>query len=217
MNIKGGLLKDLGHLDLSIKAYTEALSIKPDYFEAYNNMGLVLKKQGKLDKAIQAYKKSLSIKPNFEMALNNMGIVLLEQGKLSKAIQAYKQALSIKPNYAEATNNFLSLRIQLLGTTINMGQKNDPSNGINSMLLRKPRYIILQAICAFLKPDQNLVGEHLKEFSNCDSKLMAKLDRGQQVFCASYNSLLSKLNESLSVTKLAFINGQTVFHLGESH
>ena len=44
----GVALKEQG-LDEAIEAYNKALSIKPDYAEAHNNMGNALKDQGKLD------------------------------------------------------------------------------------------------------------------------------------------------------------------------
>jgi tetratricopeptide (TPR) repeat protein len=34
--------------------------MKPDYAEAYNNMGIALQDQGKLDEAIESYNKALS-------------------------------------------------------------------------------------------------------------------------------------------------------------
>ena len=36
----------------AIEAYNKALSIKPDYAEAYNSMGIVLQEQSKLEEAI---------------------------------------------------------------------------------------------------------------------------------------------------------------------
>ncbi len=36
-------------------------SIKPDYFEAFNNMGNVFEDNDNLDLAIEAYKKALNI------------------------------------------------------------------------------------------------------------------------------------------------------------
>ena len=101
----GVVFKEQGRIDETIKAYKKALSIKPDYAEAYNNMGNALKEQGKLDEAIKAYKKALSIKPDYPEAYYNMGTALNEQGKLDEAIKAYKKALSIKPDYAAAYNN----------------------------------------------------------------------------------------------------------------
>jgi tetratricopeptide (TPR) repeat protein len=48
-NIQGAVLKGLGQIDLSIEAYNKALAIKPDYADAYNNMGNALQEQGKLE------------------------------------------------------------------------------------------------------------------------------------------------------------------------
>jgi tetratricopeptide (TPR) repeat protein len=91
--------------DASEECYKKALAIKPDYIEAYNNMGASLKEQGKLEAAIEAYKKALAIKPDYAEAYNNMGIALQEQTKMEAAIEAYKKALAIKPDNAEAYNN----------------------------------------------------------------------------------------------------------------
>ena len=56
----GNALKDQGKLEEAIEAYNKALAIKPDYAEAYNNMGIALKDQGKLEEAIEAYNKALA-------------------------------------------------------------------------------------------------------------------------------------------------------------
>ncbi len=72
----------------------QSLAIKPDYAEAYNNMGIALQEQGKLEEAIEAYNKALAIKPDYAEAYNNMGIALQEQGKLEEAIEAYNKASS---------------------------------------------------------------------------------------------------------------------------
>jgi tetratricopeptide (TPR) repeat protein len=98
-------LKEQGKLDEAIASYNKTLAIKPDYAEAYNNMGNALKDQGKLDEAIEAYNKALAIKPDFAEAYYNMGNALKEQGKLDEAIAPYNKALSFKPDYAEAYNN----------------------------------------------------------------------------------------------------------------
>ena len=53
----GNALKEQGKLEEAIEAYNKALAIKPDYAEAYNNMGIALKEQGKLEEAIEALRK----------------------------------------------------------------------------------------------------------------------------------------------------------------
>ena len=53
------ILKEQGKLDKALETYKKALSIKPDYAEAYINMGNALINKGKLDKVIETYKSTL--------------------------------------------------------------------------------------------------------------------------------------------------------------
>ena len=109
------------------------LAIKPDYADAYNNMGNALKEQGKLEEAIEAYNKALAIKPDYAEAYNNMGIALQEQGKLEEAIEAYNKALAIKPDYAEAYNN--------MGNALKeQGKLEEAIEAYNKALAIKPDY-----------------------------------------------------------------------------
>ena len=73
----GLTLKEQGKLDEAIEAYDRALSLKPDYFEAYNNKANALKDQGKLEEAISSYKKAISLKPDYADAHINLSFVLL--------------------------------------------------------------------------------------------------------------------------------------------
>jgi tetratricopeptide (TPR) repeat protein len=95
----------LGHLEKAIDALKKAISIKPDYFQAYNDLGVILKRQGNLEEAIKAYNKALSIMPNHPESYNNLGNALTDQGKLEEAVEAYTNALSINPNYVDAYAN----------------------------------------------------------------------------------------------------------------
>ena len=45
----GLVLKEQGKLKEALETYKKALEIKPDYAEAYNNMGVVIIEQGKLE------------------------------------------------------------------------------------------------------------------------------------------------------------------------
>ena len=71
----GIALKDQGKLEEAIEAYNKALSIKPDYAEAYNNMGNALRSR-KVEESHRNYKKALSINPDYTEAYNNMGNAL---------------------------------------------------------------------------------------------------------------------------------------------
>ena len=48
----GVLLQDQGKLEEAIANYRQALRLKPDYAEAYNNLGNALQDQGKLEEAV---------------------------------------------------------------------------------------------------------------------------------------------------------------------
>jgi len=56
----------------SISAAEEALKLKPDYAEAYNNIGAAYNSMQQWDKAIIALEKALAIKPDFQLARNNL-------------------------------------------------------------------------------------------------------------------------------------------------
>ena len=109
-NILGAVRSQIGMFDEAIEAYKKTISLKPDYVEAYSNMGVALRNQGKLDEAIDAYKKAISLRPNDADTYFNLGIVLKDQGKFAEAIEAYKKSISLKPDFVEAYNN--------MGTTL---------------------------------------------------------------------------------------------------
>ena len=56
-NILGASLAQMGNFDRAIDAYQQAILLKPDYADGYNNMGVALQGQGKLEKAIEFYGK----------------------------------------------------------------------------------------------------------------------------------------------------------------
>ena len=108
-NIQGACNSALQRHDSAIDSYKQALKIKPDYAEAYINMGVALKDKGELEAAIDSYKQALKIKSDYAEAYCNMGISLQEKGEPEAAIDSYKQTLKIKPDYAEAHYNLYPL------------------------------------------------------------------------------------------------------------
>jgi len=132
-NIVGASNAGLREFDAAIESYKKALEIKPDYAEAYYNMGIALKDKGDPEAAIDSYKQALKIKPDYAEAYYNMGNALKDKGDPEAAIDSYKQALKIKPDYAEAYNN--------MGVALKRVVFTKPSSGlqevISSMIDRK--------------------------------------------------------------------------------
>lgn len=61
-----------GEYQKCIDACNEALKLRPDYAEAYNNICSAYNALGMWDQGIEACQKALAIKPDFERAANNL-------------------------------------------------------------------------------------------------------------------------------------------------
>lgn len=93
------LLAEIGDAHGAEAHFRAALSIKPDYAQAWNNLGLVLAGQRRLDEAIAAYRQALRWLPGrYADAWHHLGIALREKGDLAGAISAYREALKIAPH-----------------------------------------------------------------------------------------------------------------------
>lgn len=85
--------------------FEHAVSVTPDNYLAFNNLGLVEAGEGNAGKAVAYYIKALKARPNFAEALNNLGNAFAGQGKMDEAIAQYSRALKAQPDFADAHNN----------------------------------------------------------------------------------------------------------------
>ncbi|MFT4505592.1 tetratricopeptide repeat protein [Caballeronia sp. 15711] len=85
--------------------WRQAIEAKPDFVDAYNNLGMLLKGVGSLVEAETVYRQLLSIRPDLAEVSNNLGAVLYDLGRLHDAEAAYRHALAIRENYAQAHYN----------------------------------------------------------------------------------------------------------------
>ncbi|OGT03402.1 MAG: hypothetical protein A2Z65_07845 [Gallionellales bacterium RIFCSPLOWO2_02_58_13] len=53
-------------------SYRQALKIKPDFVEAYSNLGNALRDLGQFDDAVASYRRALAIKPDYAEAYSNL-------------------------------------------------------------------------------------------------------------------------------------------------
>jgi tetratricopeptide (TPR) repeat protein len=133
-NIAGACNAGLMQFDAAINSYEQAIKIKPDYAEAYYNMGIALQNKGDPEAAINSYKQAIKIKPDYAKAYSNMGNALKDKGDLEVAIDSYEQAIKIKPDYAEVYYN--------MGNALK--EKGDPEAAIDSYkqaIKIKPDYV----------------------------------------------------------------------------
>ena len=98
-------MQELKRLDEALSSYDKAISIKPDYAEAYSNRGNALRELKRLDEALINFEKAIAIKPDYANAYSNRGIALQELKRLDEALASYDKAIAIKPDYVEAHSN----------------------------------------------------------------------------------------------------------------
>ncbi len=88
---RGDSSKAIGHLQKAIK---EA----PDFFEAYNNLGVQYQKLKQFEAAIPAYQKAIILRDETAKPHINLGMIYWIQGKLGEAAEEFNQALKFDPN-----------------------------------------------------------------------------------------------------------------------
>ena len=71
-NLMGASAAQIGQLDEAVIAFQNAITIKPDFAEAYYNLGMALQERGKLIEAMEAFKKAISIPFIFFRSLRDL-------------------------------------------------------------------------------------------------------------------------------------------------
>ena len=90
--------------------FEQAITITPDFAEAYNNLGIVSFYLGEPEVAEAVLRKAVSLRPDFVDALNNLGKVLTEQNKKCEALKVFLKVLELVPNHHQAWCNLGTLR-----------------------------------------------------------------------------------------------------------
>jgi tetratricopeptide (TPR) repeat protein len=83
--------------------FERAAKLKPDYAEAFNNLGVVYYQLGEYRKAINRYKSALSIRDSASFH-SNLGSVYFAQKKLPLAMNEYMLALQLDPEVFERSS-----------------------------------------------------------------------------------------------------------------
>lgn len=100
-NLGNGYSK-LNRFEEAIAAYKRAITIDPNYAEAYNNLGSVYGELGQHLQEIDAYRQAIKIEPARFEAHYNLGAAYGGLGRFEEAIASFGQAIKIKPNMSDA-------------------------------------------------------------------------------------------------------------------
>ncbi len=78
--------------------YKKALSLRPDFLPARNNLGAYYVRQGRPELALTQFQSSLKIDPADVTALYNIGIIRAQEGRLTDALESVRRAYKYAPN-----------------------------------------------------------------------------------------------------------------------
>ncbi len=105
LHLAGVVAMQTGRNDLAIERIANAIKVRPEFTEAYNNLGNALKNLGRLRDAVLSYQKAIELNPKLAEAHYNLAGTFQGLGDPKGALVAYKEALAIRPDYLQALIN----------------------------------------------------------------------------------------------------------------
>ena len=89
----------------SARRFNKAISLDPNYAQAYANRALIYRKTNRLDLALADDDKALTIAADYAPAYVGRGIVYRAQGHATEALADFNKAITLKPDNADAYYN----------------------------------------------------------------------------------------------------------------
>ena len=82
-------------LDEKLRFYTNAIRLKPDYAEAFNNRGFVRYGKGDLEGALQDFEEAIRLKPDYARAFYNRSLARSDKGDQEGAARDFAEAVRL--------------------------------------------------------------------------------------------------------------------------
>ena len=91
-----------GDYSTAISFYTQAIELKPDYFEAYHNIGVAYVRRNDFNNALPNLNAAIKINPNSPKLYAVRGCIYLNLKNYSAAVSDCNKALQLEPQNADA-------------------------------------------------------------------------------------------------------------------
>jgi predicted O-linked N-acetylglucosamine transferase (SPINDLY family) len=78
----------------AVPAFRKATSLRPDYADAWCNLGFAWQSLARPDDAVAAFTKALAVRPGLAGALGNLELALLAQGRHEEALESSRQPMT---------------------------------------------------------------------------------------------------------------------------
>jgi FkbM family methyltransferase len=102
----GLLCATQGRLREAANAYRQAIAMRPDFVDAYINLGTTVLALGQHEEAAALYRHAVMLNPENAMAHGNLGKALQDLGRIDEAIISYHAAIALEPDNAIINANF---------------------------------------------------------------------------------------------------------------
>jgi tetratricopeptide (TPR) repeat protein len=104
---RGNVLLALNRAAEALANYDQALAVKPDFPEAWNNRGNALAALKRLDEALSSYERVLAARPGDVGALHHRALTLFELKRYEEAARGFADLLKAEPDFPYARGNLL--------------------------------------------------------------------------------------------------------------
>ncbi|HVT90506.1 MAG TPA: tetratricopeptide repeat protein [Tepidisphaeraceae bacterium] len=94
-----------GRLQEAISSYRAAIQSKPDFSDAFSQLGIALHQGGHPKEALEAFQKAVDFSPNSASALNNLARALRLAGQARQAVEIYRRSIAVRPGAAHVHAN----------------------------------------------------------------------------------------------------------------
>ena len=112
LTYQGQIFARLNRWDDAEKDFLRVLKERPNYWLAYNELGMNYNSQGNYPKALQAFRAASMAAPANALALSNVASLCFQLGKFDEAIETSKKSMAIEPNDIAAATMADVLRAQ---------------------------------------------------------------------------------------------------------
>jgi protein O-GlcNAc transferase len=111
--MRGNALQRSDQLAAAIDCYREAVRLKPDLPQGFNNLAAAQRGMRLLEDAYASVERALALRPAYPQALNNRGLIALDAKRGGAAVEDFRRALALNPSFAEVWHNLGTALMQL--------------------------------------------------------------------------------------------------------
>ncbi len=93
--------KEAKQFEAAVVGFRRAVDIRPNFPEAWNELGFALRQAGQLAEALKAYDQALRLRPDFPEALEYQGEAYVKMGRLDDAKGVLGRLKTLDPARAQ--------------------------------------------------------------------------------------------------------------------